>query len=62
MKSLLNRKAVKEYALECSEVREKDFTRVSKDFIDALEYRIKELVRDSVRNHPTKGKTIIQIR
>jgi hypothetical protein len=62
MKNLLNKKAVKEFALAIAEIRVTPFTRVSQEFISDLEQRVQDIVRDSVRNHPTKGKTITQIR
>jgi hypothetical protein len=60
--NLLNQKAVKEFALAVAEIRVKPFTRVSKEFITDLNQRLEDIIRDSVRNHPTKGKTIQQVR
>ena len=60
MKSLLNKRAVRERILDVAEVRGTKFTRVSADFITNLEEKVKDLIRDSVKNHPSFGKTIIQ--
>ena len=58
MKSLLNKKACKEFALECAKGKFHKFTRVSRDFLDQTEYLLKQQIREYVTNLPSKGKTI----
>jgi len=61
--NLINRTNVKKLALEYStKHRSGKFTRVSKSFLDAVEYKVLGIVMDSVRFHPTVGKTIDQVR
>jgi len=61
--SFINKAYVKKYALQyAGEVRQKKFTRVSKGFIDAIDYRIGEIIRRSVREHPTVGKTLTDVK
>ncbi len=59
--SLLNKSEVKKLALGVAEVRSKKFTRISKKFMDDLDAHVDYIVRESVRNHPSIGKTIVQI-
>lgn len=56
-RSVLNRSAVKQYALESQE-RYHKFTRVSKEFLDYLEGRVLEIIKNTIFHLPTKGKTI----
>ena len=58
MKSLLNRKAVKEMALECAKHRARKFTRVGKDFLDSVEAVVRSTIRFKVENHPSVGVTL----
>jgi hypothetical protein len=59
---LLNRSECKKLALGVAEVRSSKFTRVSKKFLDDLEMRLDTIIRDSVRRHPSVGKTLTDIR
>lgn len=57
--SVLNRKAVKAFALECSQSnRNGKFTRVSEDLIRTLEIKVRRIIREHVSSHPSNGKTI----
>jgi hypothetical protein len=55
---LLNKKHVKEFALEMAKDRAHKFTRVSGDFLLKCEGRLKDFIRAQVRALPSKGKTI----
>ncbi len=55
---LINRKHVKEFALEMAKDRAHKFTRVGGEFLLKCEGRLKEFVRVYVRSLPSKGKTI----
>jgi len=58
-RSLLNRSAVKDYALSLSSTnRAGKFTRVSKKFLDRMEASFKVHVNDAVHRHPSVGKTL----
>ena len=59
--SLLNKSEVKKLALGVAEIRSDKFKRVSKKFIDDLDAHVNMIIRDSVRNHPSVGKTITQL-
>ncbi len=59
--SLLNKKEVKRLALAIAEIRSSKFTRVSQKFIDDLDLHVENMIKDSVRNHPSVGKTIVQV-
>jgi hypothetical protein len=55
---LINKRKVKEFALEMSKERAHKFTRVGNDFLLKCEGNLKEFIRNSVRRLPSKGKTI----
>lgn len=55
---LINRKKVKEFALEMAKSRAHKFTRVGSEFLIKCEANLKEFIRNSVRRLPSKGKTI----
>jgi rare lipoprotein A len=59
MKSLLNKKACKEFALECAKCRFHKFTRVSERFLVSVESIVKATIRFKVENHPSVGKTLM---
>ena len=58
IKSLLNRKAVKEYILKRSEVLRPGwpFTGVSKEALDEVEAFIKNSIDKGIKKHPSRGK------
>jgi hypothetical protein len=56
---LINRRKVKEFALEMAKSRAHKFTRVGGDFLIKCEGNLKEFIRNSVRRLPSKGKTIL---
>lgn len=56
---LINRKHVKEFALEMAKGRAHKFTRVGGEFVLKCEVNLKEFVRNYVRSLPSKGKTIL---
>ena len=62
MSSLLNKKEVKKRALEYAQYRVTPFTRVSSSFLIDLEAKLNNIIKQSVQNHPSVGKTIDQVR
>ena len=58
--SLLNKKAVKNLALFFAEQLRPSagFTRVSSEFINAVESLVRNAIRDRVFSHPSRGKTL----
>ena len=55
---LLNRKHVREFALEMAKVRAHKFTRVGGDFFLKCEGQLKAFIRSEVQRHPSVGKTL----
>ena len=55
---LLNRKNVREFALEMAKARAHKFTRVSGDFFLKCEGQLKAFIRSEVQRHPSVGRTI----
>jgi len=55
---LINKKHVKQFALEMAKHRGHKFTRVGNDFLLKCEANLKNYIRDCVHRLPSKGKTI----
>jgi hypothetical protein len=55
---LINKKHVKEFALEMAKDRAHKFTRVGGQFLLTCEGRLKDFIRSYVKQLPSKGKTI----
>jgi len=55
---LLNRKQVKEFALETAKSRAHKFTRVGSEFYVTCEAYLKQFIRGHIQRHPSVGKTI----
>ena len=55
---LINRKHVKEFALESAKSRAHKFTRVGGEFFLKCEVNLKTFIANYVRSIPSKGKTI----
>ena len=55
---LINRKKVREYALEMAKHRAHKFTRVGSEFLIKCEANLRTFIRNSVHSLPSKGKTI----
>lgn len=55
---LINRKHVREFALEMAKTRAHKFTRVGNDFFLKCEGQLKAFIRAEVQRHPSVGKTI----
>lgn len=55
---LINKKAVKQYSLDCASDRHHKFTRVSKEFFIYIESKIKTDIRNYIHSLPSVGKTI----
>ena len=57
--SLINRSAVRKEALEQSRLQRLGrFTRVSEEFLDAMERVLREVIAGRVHRAPSKGKTL----
>lgn len=62
MSSLLNKKEVKRRVLDIARAsRVTPFNRVSSKFMIELEERLFQIIKKSVNQHPSKGKTIDQV-
>jgi hypothetical protein len=59
MSRLLNRKQVKQYALEQARHRAHKFTRVGNDFYVKCEAHLREFIHHYIHRLPSKGKTIL---
>jgi hypothetical protein len=55
---LINKKAVKAFALETAKQRAHQFTQVGNGFVIRCEANMKEFIRREVHRLPSKGKTI----
>ena len=55
---LINRRKVKEFALEMAKHRAHKFTRVGSEFFIKCEGHLKAFIRNQVHSLPSKGKTI----
>ena len=55
---LINRKKVREFALEMAKHRAHKFTRVGNAFLVKCEANLREFIRGQVHRLPSKGKTI----
>lgn len=54
----------KKFAIEMAQAqlgptRQRMFSRVSQDFLIACEANLKDFIRNRVRSHPSKGKTLM---
>jgi hypothetical protein len=56
--SLINKKHVKQFALDCAKNRAHKLTRVGGEFYIKCEAQMKEFIRRHVQGLPSKGKTI----
>jgi hypothetical protein len=56
----LNAKAVRELALHYASTHRAQvkFTRVSKDFLERIEYKLRAIVLHEVKTHPSRGTTL----
>ena len=55
----INRSAVKRLALDYAKAnRAGRFTRVSKDFFQRIDARVRVMITDEVQRHPSIGKTL----
>lgn len=55
---LLNRKQVRQFALEMAKHRAHKFTRVGGDFFLKCEGQLKAFIRSEVQRHPSVGRTL----
>ena len=55
---LINRRKVKEFALEMAKSRAHKFTRVGSAFFIKCEGNLRTFIRNQVHSLPSKGKTI----
>ncbi len=59
MRTLLNRRQIKLFALEQARSRAHKFTRVGSDFYVKCEAQMREFIRNHIHRLPSKGKTIL---
>ena len=55
---MINRRKVKEFALEMAKSRHHKFTRVGSNFYLLCEGSLKQFIRNHIQRLPSKGKTI----
>ncbi|MDE2107037.1 MAG: hypothetical protein KGL39_58055 [Patescibacteria group bacterium] len=57
----LNRAKVKQTALElAAQIRPANhFARVGQSFVERIEAKVRAAIREEVRSHPSKGKTLL---
>jgi hypothetical protein len=56
----LNRSKVKQTALEIAgQTRAQGFTRVGGSFLERIEAKTMQAIREEVRTHPSRGKTLL---
>lgn len=55
---IINETRLRNFALSCAEQRAHRFERVSKEFIERMDARLKAMVADEIKRLPSKGKTI----
>jgi hypothetical protein len=58
MSCLINKSAVRDYALDVPSAKAKGFERVSADFLERIEALLKDLIKKEVIQHPSIGKTL----
>jgi hypothetical protein len=58
MNTLINKRAVKRFALDASQTRHHKFTRVSEDFFARIEGMVRKSIKEHVHRLPSVGKTI----
>lgn len=58
MNTLINKRAVKRFALDASQSRHHKFTRVSEDFFSRIEMIVRKSIKEHVHRLPSVGKTI----
>ncbi len=56
--SLLNRAHVRRMVLDLARRTRPKFTRVGGAFLDRIEARVRDIVHDELRRHPSTGKTL----
>jgi hypothetical protein len=56
---LINRRQVKQFALDMAATRTHKFTRVGGDFLIKCEGNLKSFIRNYIHQLPSKGKTIL---
>ena len=61
--NLINRTQCKKLIKQLSiEHRQGKFTRVSDGFLNRIEFEVKRIIYNSVKEHPTIGKTITEFK
>jgi len=60
---LLNRSATKKFILQRQSIVRPGwkFERVSAQALDDLEYKLQRIIDSSLKGHPSKGKTFMQV-
>ena len=58
MNTLINKRAVKRYAMKVAADRHHRFSRVGEEFYDKIEGLLRHYIRDHVHRLPSSGRTI----
>ncbi len=58
MSSLINKSAVRDYALSVDSAKIRGFDRVSAGFFDRIEAAVRKEIEKQVKEHPSVGKTL----
>lgn len=61
MGNLINRSKCRKFALAIAQERSNRFTRVSKSYLDTINQIVRITIEESVKDHPSMGKTIIEL-
>ena len=58
MNTLINKRAVKRFALDASQTRHHKFTRVGEEFYSKAEAALRKFINEHVHRLPSSGRTI----
>jgi hypothetical protein len=58
MAKLITTSHVRDYALSLSSAKARGFNRVGQSFLDRIDARVREIIEQEVRVHPSVGKTL----
>lgn len=58
MNTLINKRAVKRFAMKVASERHHRFSRIGQEFLDKAEGCLRQFIRDHVHRLPSSGRTI----
>jgi hypothetical protein len=58
LNTLINKRAVKSFAMKVASERHHRFSRIGQGFLDTAEGFLRQFIRDHVHRLPSKGRTI----